>query len=90
MQSYLRLYTCSSYHSLTYYQTTNLGLCQTESFCRRQFQIRQKWKRVLQTGRKHCWESKNCSLRAISPLPTVFSRGLYCGHVKTRACLGKG
>ena len=22
--------------------------------------------------------------------PTVFSRDLYCRHVKTRACLGKG
>ena len=23
-------------------------------------------------------------------LPTVFSKDLYCRHVKTRACLGKG
>ena len=22
--------------------------------------------------------------------PTVFSKDLYCRHVKTRACLGKG
>ena len=28
-------------------------------------------------------------LRAISPFPTVFSKTLYCTHVKTRACLGK-
>ena len=28
--------------------------------------------------------------RAISPFPAVFSKGLYCRHVKTRACLGKG
>ena len=27
---------------------------------------------------------------AISPFPTVFSEDLYCRHVKTRACLGKG
>ena len=33
---------------------------------------------------------RNCSLRAISPFPTVFSKDLYCRHVKTRACLGKG
>ena len=25
-----------------------------------------------------------------SPFPTVFSKDLYCRHVKTRACLGKG
>ena len=29
-------------------------------------------------------------LQAISPFPTVFSKDLYCRHVKTRACLGKG
>ena len=27
---------------------------------------------------------------AISPFPTVFSKALYCRHVKVRACLGKG
>ena len=33
---------------------------------------------------------RNCSLRAISPFPRVFSKDLYRRHVKTRACLGKG
>ena len=27
--------------------------------------------------------------RAISPFPTVFLKGLYCRHVKTRASLRK-
>ena len=27
---------------------------------------------------------------AISPFPLVFSNDLYCRHVQTRACLGKG
>ena len=45
----------------------------------------------MKTGRKHCGKRRNCSLRAISPFPTVFSKGLYRRHVKTRACLfGKG
>ena len=44
----------------------------------------------LYTGKKNCGKSRNCSFRAISPFPTVFSKGLYCRHVKTRACLGKG
>ena len=35
-------------------------------------------------------EKGESRLRAISPFPTVFSKGLYCRHVKTRACLGKG
>ena len=41
-------------------------------------------------GRKHCGKRRNCSLRAISPFPAVFLKDLYCRHVKTRACLGKG
>ena len=40
--------------------------------------------------RKHCGKWRNCSLRAISPFPTMFSIDLYCRHVKTKACLGKG
>ena len=32
-------------------------------------------------GRKHCGKRRNCSLRAISPFPTVFSKDLYCRHV---------
>ena len=39
---------------------------------------------------KHGGKRRNCSLRSISPFPTVFSKDLYCRHVKTRACLGKG
>ena len=39
---------------------------------------------------KHYGKRRNCSLRAISPFPAVFSKDLYCRHLKTRACLGKG
>ena len=39
---------------------------------------------------ENCGKRRNCSLRAISSLPTVFSKDLYCRHVKTRACLGMG
>ena len=70
-------------------QTTNFKLFETERVWRRQLQIRWKWQKVLKTGRKHCGKRRNCSLRGISPFPTVFSRDLYCRHVKTRACLGK-
>ena len=58
---------------LTHYQTTNFRLFQTERVCRRQFQIWRKWQKVTQKGRKHCGKRRNCSLRAISPFPTVFS-----------------
>ena len=72
-------------------QTTTFTLFQTERVCRRQwFQILRKWHNVLQTVRKHCGKRKKCSLRAISPFPTVFSQGLYQRHVKTMDCMGKG
>ena len=75
---------------LTLSQTTNFRLFQSWRVCRRQFQICWKWQKALKMGRKHCGKRRNCSLRAISPFPTVFSKDLYCKHVKTRACLGKG
>ena len=58
---------------LTRSQTTNFRLFQTQRVCRRQFQIRWKWQKVFQTDRKNCEERRNCSSRAISPFPTVFS-----------------
>ena len=39
---------------------------------------------------KQCEKRRKCSLRAISPFPKVFSKDLYCRHVKTRTCLGEG
>ena len=73
---------------LTHYQMTNFRLFQTERVCRRQFQIWRKWKK--ETGRKHCGKRKNCSLRAISPFPTVFSKGLFPRGVKRCHCVGMG
>ena len=75
---------------LTLSQMTNFRLFQTERVCRRQFRIGWKWQKVLETDRKHCGKRRNCSLWAISPFPAGFSKDLYCRHVKTRACLGKG
>ena len=75
---------------LTLSQTTNFRPFQIERVCRRQFYVWWKWQTVLQKGRKHSGKRRNCLLRAISPFPTVFSKDLYCRHVKTRDCLGKG
>ena len=33
-------------------------------------------------GRKHCGKRRNCSLPAISPFPSVFSKGLFPGASK--------
>ena len=73
--------------NLTHYQMTNFRFFHTERVCRRQFQICQKWQKVIQMGRKHCGKRRNCSLRAISPFPTVFSKGLFPrGRQKASLC----
>ena len=78
------------YPLLTLSQTTNFRLFQSERICRRQFEkFNENGRNVLETGGKHCGKRRNCSLGAISPFPTVFSKGFYCRRVKTRACLGK-
>ena len=72
------------------FQTTYFRLFQTQKCLQMTVLVLMKMQKVLQTGRKHCEKRRNCSLRAISPFPTVFSKGLYCRRVKTRACLAKG
>ena len=82
----VRIHDAHTWKWLSLSHTTNFRLVQTERVCRRQFQIWWKWQKILQTGRKHCGKRRDCSLRAISPFPTLFSKDLYCRHVKTRAC----
>ena len=38
--------------------------------------------RFLKGKKKHCGKRRNCSLRAIAPFPTLFSKGLYGRHDK--------
>ena len=70
-------------------QTTNFRLFQVEKVCRRHFYVMRKWQKVHKKGRKHCGKRRNCSLRAISPFPTVFSKRLYYRHVKHKGLFGK-
>ena len=69
---------------LTLSQTTRLRLFQTDRVWRQQFYFWWKWQKVLPTSRKHCGKRRNCSLRAISPFPTVFSKDLHCRQVRQR------
>ena len=83
------------------YKVTPLTFFSVNSFQNNKFQIPPNRKSLLTTmfvesGRKFSnWEEntvgkrRNCSLRAISPFPTVFLKDLYCRHVKIRACLGR-
>ena len=80
-------YPLAHYLFSTHYQTTNFRLFQTGRVCRRQFQIWRKWQKSIQTGRKRCGKRRNCSFRAISPFPTVFSKGLFAkGRQKVSLC----
>ena len=70
---------------LTLFQTTNFRLFQTG--------------KSLQTtifgfmkmgGKFSQWVENTVGKGEIAPFPTEFSKDLYCRHIKTRACLGKG
>ena len=45
-----------------------------------------KFSKMLKKKKK----KENKEIHAISPFPTVFSKDMYCKHIKTRACLGNG
>ena len=74
-----------------FWQETRLFFCSfIIRLCRWQIQIQWKWQKVLPTGRKHRGKRRKCLLQAISPFPTVFSKDLYCRHVKNQGLFGKG
>ena len=71
-------------------QTTNFRRSQTERVCRRNFKFNENGRKNSPYGKRTLWgKRRNCSLRAISPVFTVFSKHLTSGHVKIMACLGK-
>ena len=61
-----------------------------EEFADDNFELDENARKFSKMGGKHCGKSRNCSLRAVSSFPTVFSKDLYCRHIKTRACLERG
>ena len=69
---------------------TNFRLFETERVCRRQFQIWRKWQKAIQTGKKHHGKKRNCSLWALSPFPTVFSKGLFQKGCQKVSLCGNG
>ena len=69
---------------------TNLDSSKLTEFADNTLKFNEDGSKFIQMGRKHSGKRRNCSLRAISTFPTVFSKDLYCRHIKTMACLGKG
>ena len=72
--------------NLTHYQTTNFRPFQTERVCRRQFQIRQIWQRVIQMGRKHWEKEKLLNVSNFCFYHTVFKSLVSQGHQKASLC----
>ena len=54
------------------------------------FKFDENGRKFVQTGTKHCGKTTNCSLRGISPFPTVFSKGLFSRGLKRCHCVGMG
>ena len=54
------------------------------------FEVNENGREFPKKGRKDCGKMKNCLLLAISPFHTVFSKYLYCRHVKNKGLFGKG
>ena len=54
------------------------------------FKFDKNGRKLSKLVKKHCGKRRNCSLRAISPFPTVFSKGLFQGGVKRCHCVGIG
>ena len=79
------------FNELTLSQTTILDASKLKGLADDNFKV-DKNSRVLQMGRKHYGERRNCSLRAISPLSTVFSKDLHwsqglCGKGLSYVCV---
>ena len=71
---------------LTLYQTTNFRLFQTERVCRRQFQIKRKWQKVIQTGKKQSEKEKLLVTSNFSFSHSVFKRLVSQGRQKVSLC----
>ena len=61
-----------------------------KEFADDKFKFYENARKFSKIDKRHCGKRRNCSLRAISPFLTVFSKKLYCRHVKTSDCMGKG
>ena len=73
---------------LTHYQTTILDSSKLKEFVDDKCKFDENGRKLSKRVEKHCGKRRNCSLRAISPFLTVFSKGLFPRGVKRCHCLG--
>ena len=75
---------------LTLIQRHILDSSKLKEFTDHNFHLDEKVQRVIHMIRKRCGKKRNCSVRAISPIPTKFSKDLYCRHIKNQGLFKKG
>ena len=75
---------------LTHYQMTNFRLSQIEEFADDNFIFDKNGRKLSKWVENTVGKRRNCSLRAISPFPTVFSKGLFPKGIKRCHCVGIG
>ena len=59
---------------LTISQITNLDSSKLREFADDNFKFDENGRKFSKTGRKHFGKMRNCSLRAVSPYRTMFSK----------------
>ena len=75
--------------NLTFPKRQILDSSELKEFADDNFKFDENSRKLSKQVENTVGKGQKCSLRAMAPFPTVFSKDLYCRHVKTRACLGK-
>ena len=70
---------------LTLSQMANLDSSKLKDFADDNFKLDKNGEKLSKRVENAVGKRRNCLLPAISPFPTVFSKDLFCRHVKTRA-----
>ena len=88
--SYTLFFHLSDFDVSTLSQTTNFLPFQSKEFADDNFEFAGNGRKFSKKRRKHCGKRRNCSLRSISPFPTVFSKKLVLQTRKNQGFFGKG
>ena len=73
---------------LTLSHTTTLHSAKLKGFADNNFKFVENGGKFSERVENTVGKRRNCSLQAISPFPTGFSKELYCRHIKTRVFFG--
>ena len=73
---FVALFTYYYYLSKPFPKRLILDSSKLKEFADDNFKFNENDRKSIQMGRKHCGKRRNCSLRAISPFPTMFSKDL--------------